>query len=250
MSILIVQTGTCGPLATAHGDYPEWFRRSLGRTAEEMPLLSAHEGMRLTPDALFSRGTKGIIVTGSPLSMTTPEAWMDELAGELHRAGSRGLPVLGVCFGHQMLCHGAGVSVVRNPRGREIGTVQVQLTEAGARDPLFAWTRAQAGWAQDCAHGLVSVQATHVDAVYPVPARATLLASNENTPVQAVRFSETVASVQFHPEIAPQTLRDLIVSRAELIKGEGRDAAQIAQAVHDTRSVELLRAFAEQARHA
>jgi len=251
--ILIVQTGSAGVLVPAHGDYPDWFRHALNASDEEMPLLRAHAGEKLSPESLEAHGAQGIIVTGSPLSVTSHEAWMADLAGELRRAGERGMPILGVCFGHQLFCEGSGVSVVKNPRGREIGTVQVQLTEAGARDPLFAWTRAGSGnpgWAPDCEGGFVSVQATHVDAVYPIPAGATLLASNENTPVQALRFSETVASVQFHPELRPETMRDLIASRKELLEKESLSAEKLAAGVRATRSGEILRAFAEQVRRA
>jgi GMP synthase (glutamine-hydrolysing) len=120
-----------------------------------------------------------------------------------------------------------------NPRGREIGTVTVQLTEAGRRDPLFAW----------CGGGSFETQATHMDAVDPLPPSATLLASNENCAVQAFRLSETVAGVQFHPEASPAALRDLIFSRADKIRAEGRDPAQIANDVHDTDSGQLLKAF-------
>src|SRR5207248_8736486 len=103
----------------------------------------------------------------------------------------RGLPVLGVCFGHQLLARAAGGDVVQNPRGREIGTVRVPLTEAGCKDPLFSW----ASGAE------IEVQATHVNAVDHLPCGATVLASNENTAAQAFRLSETVAGVQFHPEL-------------------------------------------------
>jgi len=251
--ILIVQTGTVGPLAEAHGDYPAWFRRSLEADAQTTPVLLAHEGERLDANALFSHGASGILVTGSPLSMTQPAPWMEDLAGELHRAGKRGVPVLGICFGHQLLAHGAGTPVVKNPRGREIGTVEVQLTEDGARDPLFAWTRtggADPSWARDCEHGRIAVQATHVDAVSSLPEGAVLLASNESTPMQALRYSETVASTQFHPEIDPAALRALIASRTAPMASEGLDAAALARGVRETQSGLVLRAFVEQVRRA
>jgi GMP synthase (glutamine-hydrolysing) len=241
--ILIVQTGTAGQLAEAHGDYPAWFQAALP-SIDATPILRADRGEKLSPESLAAHGADGIIVTGSPLSMTTPEPWMIDLGGELLRAGERGVPVLGVCFGHQLLSHASGAQVILNPRGREIGTVELQLTEAGARDPLFAYAR------ETEFTGRIEVQASHVDAVYPIPAGATLLASNEQTPVQALRFSETVASVQFHPELRTGTLRDLIASRREAIERAGLDAARLIATVRETGSSAILRAFAEQVRHA
>ena len=228
--LLIVQTGTT-PL---HGDYPRWFERALGF---EMPVVRAQAGERLGP-ALDRLRPQGVIVTGSPLSVTEPATWMEELGDDLLRVGARGTPVLGVCFGHQLLARAAGGNVVLNPAGREIGTVRVQLTEAGRQDALFAWARADE----------IAVQATHLDAVDRMPSGATVLASNENSAAQAFRLSETVAAVQFHPELWAEALRDLIRSRKEKIAAEGRDAEEIAAQVREVDAGKVLQAFAAQAR--
>src|SRR5512141_322188 len=184
--LLVVQTGT----THLHGDYPRWFERALGTA---LPVLRAHEGEKLAT-AMDRVRPRGIIVTGSPLSVMEEAPWMLQLGADLLDVGARGTPVLGVCFGHQLLGRAAGGGVVLNPRGREIGTVQVRLTGAGRSDPLFA------SWADS---NLVEVQATQLDAVDPLPPSATLLAANENCAAQAFRLSETVAGVQFHPELWP-----------------------------------------------
>jgi len=227
--LLIVQTGS----TRLHGDYPRWFERALGF---EMPVVRAHAGEQLGP-ALDRARPQGIIVTGSPLSVIEKAPWMLQLGDELLRAGERGTPVLGVCFGHQLLARAAGGDVVQNPRGREIGTVSVQLTDAGRKDPLFAW----AGGPE------IQVQATHVDAVDPLPAAATVLASNENTAAQAYRLSETVAGVQFHPELWGAAMRDLILSRRDKLAAEGRDPEALSARVREVEAGAVLRAFAAQA---
>ena len=227
--LLIVQTGS----TRLHGDYPRWFARALGF---EMPVVRAHAGEQLGP-ALDRARPQGIIVTGSPLSVIEKAPWMLQLGDELLRAGERGTPVLGVCFGHQLLARAAGGDVVQNPRGREIGTVSVQLTDAGRKDPLFAW----AGGPE------IQVQATHVDAVDPLPAAATVLASNENTAAQAYRLSETVAGVQFHPELWGAAMRDLILSRRDKLAAEGRDPEALSARVREVEAGAVLRAFAAQA---
>jgi len=231
--LLVVQTGT----THLHGDYPAWFARALGA---QMPVCRAFADEKLQA-SLDAHRPSGIIVSGSPLSVTSEEPWMLQLGSDLLRAAARGTPVLGVCFGHQLLARAAGGGVIVNPRGREIGTVQIQLTEAGQRDPLFAsWADAEK----------VDVQATHLDAVDPLPPGAVILASNENSAVQAYRLSETVAGVQFHPELSAQGMRDLILSRRDKLAAEGRDASALAAAVHEVKAAAILYAFAAQAEHA
>ena len=64
--LLIVQTGNAAQsLRATHGDYPDWFARSLGF---EMPVVRAHDGEKLAP-ALDRAKPQGVIVTGSPLSV-------------------------------------------------------------------------------------------------------------------------------------------------------------------------------------
>src|SRR5258706_10501041 len=223
--LLIVQTGT----TSLHGGYPAWFAHAIGFP---MPVVRAHEGEKLQP-AIEKIKPRGIIVTGSPLSVTDAADWMAPLGDDLLRAGERGIPVLGVCFGHQLIAQAAGGRVVRNPSGREIGTVRVRFTEAGRRDRLFAWT----------SEPEIEVQATHEDAVDPLPPGATLLASNENCAVQAYRLSPTIACVQFHPELSTVAMRDLIFSRREKLIAEGKDPLALAKGVHDVRVGEILRKF-------
>src|SRR6266436_8894769 len=214
--LVVVQTGT----TQLHGDYPRWFERALGM---ELAVVRAHAGEALSP-ALDRLHPRGIIVSGSPLSVTEEAPWMLQLGEDLLRVGARGTPVLGVCFGHQLLARAAGGAVAQNPRGREIGTVRVQLTEAGRKDVLFA------SWAD---RPEIEVQATHLDAVDPLPPGAQVLASNENTAAQAYRLSETVAGVQFHPELWAEAMRDLILSRRDNLAAEGRDAEALARQVRE-----------------
>ncbi len=229
--LLIIQTGTVAePVRKTHGDYPSWFMRELGF---ETPVVRAHEGEKLG-DVRFD----GIIVTGSPLSVTEAAPWMEELGHRLLELGKKGTPVLGVCFGHQLLARVAGGEVSLNPRGREIGSIKVKLTAAGAKDPLFSWTRDD---------DEIECQTTHVDAVDPLPPGATLLAGNQNSTVQAFRLSDTIACVQFHPEIDAETMRAIIAARSDLLSEEGRDVRALAAQVRDTSAAAILRAFAAQA---
>jgi GMP synthase (glutamine-hydrolysing) len=227
--ILIVQCGSTDPqVAARRGDFPVWFARRLAPVAE---LAVARPWEGLPSPAPFH----GVAVTGSPLSVCRPPHWVDPLADWLLEAARR-IPVLGVCFGHQLLGRALGSRVERNPRGREVGTVQVQLTAAGRADPLFEGS-ADSLW----------VQQTHEDHVPELPPGAVLLAGNERTPVQAFAWGDRVRCVQFHPEMEAEDSRLLAEARRAQLDGAipgGCDA--VLGSIRETpQAARLLRSWAE-----
>ncbi|GEJ59368.1 glutamine amidotransferase [Anaeromyxobacter diazotrophicus] len=202
--VLLLQAGSApAALRARFGDFPDWFARHLAPRVE-LEVVRPYERALPSPSRFH-----GVLVTGSLASVTDPAPWMDEAGAWLVDA-ARAIPVLGVCFGHQLLARALGGRVELNPRGREAGTVEVQLTAAGARDPLFAGLPAR-----------LLAQETHEDHVAELPPGATLLAGNARTPVQAFGVGERLRCVQFHPEFDQARSRHL----AELRRAAGEAAA-------------------------
>ncbi len=208
-TLLLLKCGTTGAeVRLAHGDYDRWFLRALAPSGVGVRVIEAHAGAPLPARAA---GVDGIVATGSPLSVTERAPWMDRAGAWLREQAERGVPVLGVCFGHQLLAQVYGGEVGRNPRGRELGTVRCTLTRAGRGDPLFAGVPE-----------IFEVQATHEDEVRELPRGAELLATNAASAVQAFRIGPRVRAVQFHPELEPAALGALATSRAPLLDAEAR----------------------------
>lgn len=205
-SVLILKTGTANPQVTAHaGDYDEWFVRRLARAGlrfHVVPVFLSEEPPR-------AKDYDAILMTGSPASVTEPAPWMLRAGEFMLTAAENGVPVLGVCFGHQLLAHLLGAPVRRNPKGREIGTISCTLTEAGRRDPLFEGIPAE-----------FEVQATHEDLVSEPSPRFELLAGNANTAIQSFRSGSRIRGVQFHPEVDVDTMRALIEARTAKLEAE------------------------------
>ncbi len=199
--VLIVQAGSGDAvLRSRHGDYPAWFARHLA-TRVELRVVRPWAGERLPPASTFH----GVLVTGSARSVTERDPWM-ERTGDYLLDAARTLPVLGVCFGHQLLAQALGGRVERNPRGREAGTVEVSLSTVGRRDPLFAGLPP-----------VLAVQQTHEDHVPELPPGAVLLAANAFSPVQAFAVGDAIRCVQFHPEMDAARSRTLAeIRRAKL----------------------------------
>lgn len=218
--VLLLKPGVASSRALL-GDYEVWFGRRCPGAALTPVELHAGEA----PPSLV--GVDAVIMSGSPLSVTRPTEWMARAADALLEAGARGLPVLGVCFGHQLLAWRLGAAVRQNPKGRELGTVPVHLTPEGRRDALFAGVPAR-----------FEVQATHEDEVAALPREATLLATNETSAVQAYRVGATTWAVQFHPEMDEASIRFCVEAK----ETSPEDAARAA--VRETPwGAQLLRNF-------
>ena len=205
--VLLLQLGEAPEaVVRVHGTFATWYERAFGEK------LHAHDG-RKGGRGPEPRDFAGMIVTGSSASLARPEPWMDDACDLVLRAADAGVPVLGVCFGHQLIGRAFGAAVDKHPRGWEIGTSEVTLTEAGRRDPLFA--------------GLgptLRVNLSHEDHVEPGAAELTVLAGNAHSPLQAVAVDGHVRGVQFHPEMTGPIVKGYIAARRPVLAGLDPDA--------------------------
>ncbi len=192
-SILLLKCGSGNPAVVARfGDYESFFIRALGGDPARFTVVAPYKGEPLPDPSRHS----AVLATGSAFSVTEKRPWMAETAEYLLSAGEKRVPVLGVCFGHQLLCEALGAPVQKSPKGREFGTVSLELTDEGRRDPIFAGLAAR-----------IEVQASHEDEASLLPAGARLLAGNGHSAVQAIAFGDFVRGVQFHPEWHREAIR-------------------------------------------
>jgi GMP synthase (glutamine-hydrolysing) len=200
--LLLFKTGqTDNRLRPDIGDYEEWFSRVLGDTVK----LAVHDAVT-TPHAEVTH-LDGMVITGSPRSLVEPEPWMHEAAETVRRAAAAGVPVLGVCFGHQLIAHAFGARVRMNPNGWEVGTHDVDLTDEGANDPLFAGLPRR-----------VRVNQSHRDEVWELGSAFRRLAGNEQTETQAIAVGDHVRGVQFHPEMTGHVVRRIMEHRRPILE--------------------------------
>jgi GMP synthase (glutamine-hydrolysing) len=230
--VLIVKAGTTVPeVARRRSDFESWIGQGMGLPAEQVQLCRAYQGEAL-PDP---RAVSAVVVTGSSAMVTDREPWSEHTAAWLAEAVRGGTAVLGICYGHQLLAHALGGTVENNPRGRHIGTVDVQLTQDARRDPLFA------GLPE-----VLHVPVSHRQAVSALPHGARLLATAERDPLHAFAFGERAWGVQFHPEFDADIVRGYIDARRDQLASEGLDAEQLWRRATDTQhGAALLRRFAQ-----
>lgn len=230
-SVVILKTGETLPSLRAQGeDFEDWIRAGLGLDAQAVPVVSVHLGQALP--ALTT--VAGIVITGSPAMLTDAAPWNETAAAWLREALAGAVPMLGICYGHQLLAHACGGRVDYHPAGREIGTVAVTLTAAAQEDALL---RAL----PDC----FPAHTTHSQSVVQLPASAILLASSAHDAHQAFRVGERAWGVQFHPEFTSDVMRRYVQERRAILREEGLDVERLLQGVVDTPAANgLLRRFA------
>lgn len=229
---LIVKTGDALPsVIDERGSYDDWIAAGMGLPRRDVEVATVYEGAALPDPA----APIGAVVTGSSAFVTEAAPWSERTGAWLRRAVEAGTPVLGVCYGHQLLARALGGEVGRNPRGREIGTVLVRLEAAASDDPLLA------GFPPT-----LRVQATHLESVLSLPPEARLLASSDLDPHAAFAVGERAFGVQFHPEFDADVIREYIRARREPMREEGLSPdALLAAAVDSPYGTALLRRFRE-----
>jgi GMP synthase (glutamine-hydrolysing) len=184
--LLIIQPGQKLPsLAGVPGDFSDWVLAGMGVEGLPVSVLHPQQGDVL-PDPVQACG---VVVTGSSAMVTERLPWMLETEAWLRRVVAQDTPLLGICFGHQLLAHALGGEVADNPLGIEVGTVETRLADEAEVDPLFGKLPATC-----------PVQASHQQSVRSLPPGAVRLAASEQDPHHAFRYGKTAWGVQFHPE--------------------------------------------------
>jgi GMP synthase (glutamine-hydrolysing) len=229
LPLLILQTGSTLPAIRArHGDFPEWMRRGLRLSRDHIEVCAVHLGEQPRPPGHY----RAALITGSASMVSERLAWSESCAQWLRVAHGQGLPLLGICYGHQLLAHALGGRVDYNPRGREMGLVQIE--HSGAADALFDGLPTQ-----------FRAHATHEQSVLEPPPGAVVLARSDGDDCQAFRIGANTWGLQFHPEFSAQVMRSYIDGRRDTLASEGRNVDAMLGAVRPTPVARrLLRRFA------
>lgn len=221
MKLIVLRAGDVAPpVAARRGEFFSWIRREVGDAwAGEW----VEHDVRTEAPLPGPRDAAAFIITGSSSSVTERAPWMLRSEDLVRRIAEAGTPLFGICFGHQMVGQALGGRVAKNPRGREIGTVDVRVLAHTPRDPMF-----------DGLGDRFRANQTHVDSVVELPPGARALAETDLERYAAFSIGEALKCVQFHPEIDGDAMRGYVEGRASIIEGEGGDARAILARVSDT----------------
>lgn len=187
MQIGILQTGESPDALRADmGDYPDFFETLLagrGLTFRRWAVLRNE----------FPPGVNecdGWLITGSRFGAYEPHAWIPPLEEFIRTAYGAHVPVVGVCFGHQIIAQAMGGRVEKFPGGWSVGPTVYDFGDQTYR--LNAW---------------------HQDQVTQKPESATVLASTDFCANAALLYDDRMFTVQPHPEFRKEFMEGLIKYR-------------------------------------
>ncbi|MEM7497840.1 MAG: type 1 glutamine amidotransferase [Pseudomonadota bacterium] len=204
MKIGILQTGKVNEaLVGTFGEYPPMMEALFAEAAPDFTFEAWPVVDNVLPPG--PNAADAWLVTGSRHGVYDPLPWMEPLKDFLRRARAAHRPVLGICFGHQIVAEAFGGRAVKSDKGWGLGHHTYRVL-------------ARPGWMAD-APAELGLHALHQDQVVELPSDATLLAESAFCPMAMLAYGDPEApdavTVQPHPEFDAAFTGALIARIAE-----------------------------------
>ena len=226
MKIGLLQTGhSPEEMKKDLGDYDDLFKRLLANPGLEFEVWRVVDGEM--PPGIHA--AEGWLITGSRHGVYEDHPWIPPLEAFIRDAYAAGVPVVGICFGHQIMAQALGGRVEKFPGGWSVG------------------------WHEyDWGGETVRMNAWHQDQVVEKPKDATVLASNPTCAYAALAYGDRAFSVQTHPEFDSAEIDYLLRFRAPgVVPPEkiDRATANLDRPLDNPRLADRIADFFKEARH-
>lgn len=236
MDLGILETGAPpADLKNRFGSYGDMFRQMLGPDYR-YSYYDVRGGQLPEPIGRHD----AYLITGSASGVYDGEPWIAPLKQFIQQSSGR-TPLVGICFGHQIMAEAYGGRVTKSPKGWGAGLHSYEI-------------KRRADWMNADSERTLSIPVSHQDQIIDLPADAKVLAASEFTDYAVLEYPERRAiSFQGHPEFSPEYATALIdLRRGTRYQQDFADAAVASlQKPNDAKRVaSWVRNFLNGARHA
>lgn len=226
MRIGILQTGhVLEQLVARHGEYPAMFEQLLGGRGFEFETFAVVDGN--FPSAAGQMD--GWLITGSRHGAYEAHAWIPPLEELIRDAFDEKIPMVGICFGHQIMAQALGGKVEKFKGGWGVGLCRYQCTDGSE----------------------IGLHAMHRDQVVSPPPDARTILRSDFCRYAGFAYGKHAISIQPHPEFSSAYTADLILARRGGVLPVGQADAALASLDREPDSeliAEKLSDFLENAR--
>ncbi len=185
MKIGILEAGLLRDEMVDHFDpYPAMFERFIGLAGREFEYETFSVIAGEMPPSIDT--CDGWLITGSRHGVYDQLEWMTPLQGFIGELATAKIPLIGVCFGHQIIARALGGEVVKSDKGWGVGLHQYDVEQT------CAWMKTDSRQ--------VGVYAFHQDQIVQCPATAKVFLSSAFCPYAGLSYGDSIISVQAHPE--------------------------------------------------
>lgn len=211
-------------MTETHGSYSHLYSSILGTDVFDYRTFAVHLGDRPTID-----DADAWVVSGSRHGAYEDHDWIPPTEKLLRNAYAAKQPIVGVCFGHQILAKALGGKVEKFKGGWKMGQMNYELE----------------GPFNNAIDGQANLLAFHQDQVVELPKDATVIGKSEHCEYAALQYGQTAISIQPHPEFNDELVNDILVERGHLFPKEDVDNAyqSLGDELHNPNVAKVLRNF-------
>lgn len=216
---------TLKSISEKRGEFPDHIINKSKMNRDEFVIVDCQKEEKL-PEI---DDIKGIIITGSHSMVSDYESWSVKISNSLKKIINKNIPILGICYGHQLLADILGGKVSYNPKGIEIGTKDIYLTEEGKKDRLL-------GVLPDEFKG----HEAHSQSVLKLPKEGKILAYNLHDDIQSFSYKGHIWGTQFHPEFLADITKKYVEFEKENIISNEKNYKKIYNEIEENKFGEIL----------
>jgi len=201
LTVGILETGLLAEdLATSFSSFPAMFQDLLEYSDSELNYETYSVVNGTFPSSV--NNCHAWLITGSKHAAYETHPWTEPLCQLIREAFKNDIPLIGICFGHQIICHALGGVVEKSNKGWGIGASTYNLLNT----PI---------WMDRAKHDAFTIQAFHQDQVISTPPNTQVIASSALCPNAALIIEDKALTFQGHPEFNSDFSEALINSKRD-----------------------------------